>query len=262
MKLVALCLVVVAAVNAQSTDPAVMDRMAAIKATLTSKNSWSPEWEETPEEGNGMGTGQKDNMLGGKDHVRNVDGGTLDAKDMYNYKRSLHGGTFDPKDEDINMTPYVIQTKDERWEAGVPNYEAPEEGYLIQTFDVEGDARDWVKDKVAADNSINYPLSPDIDPEDNPANPNNPEDKNPNVMQDDAPTHPPQKQLGHMEPAYVGEYDHEELFGPDHADNGSVEGIAHGKDHGDLQKAIYLEESSFSSLRDRRQRAFTRGTRN
>jgi hypothetical protein len=260
-------LLVLACVAAVALAQMTPERKAAYTDALSRDNSLQPEWHLPKEEGyeyteqgameairsgvqkkideNGNEYTEKRNtgMMGGRDkkgHATadtesNTDGGTSDVKDLY-----VHG-EFN-KEGSINMTPYVIQTKDERWQAGVPNYESPEEGYLIQSFDVEGDARAWVIDKTGADLVINYPLAPDVDPEFNQANPNNPDDKNPNTMQDNAPTNPPEKQIGHMEPAYVGEYDDKELFGYSHSD--SVEGTAEGKDHGDLQKAIYLESGS------------------
>jgi hypothetical protein len=243
------------------------ERKASYTDALTRSNSLQPEWHFPKEEGyeyteqgameairsgvqkkideNGNEYTEKRNtgMMGGRDkkgHATDdtesdVRGGTSDVKDLY------VSGEFN-KEDSVNMTPYVIQTKDERWQAGVPNYEHPEEGYIIQSFDVEADARAWVIDKTGADLVINYPLAPDVDPEFNLANQNNPDDKNPNTMQDNAPTNPPEKQLGHMEPAYVGEYDEKELFGDTHSD--TVEGTAEGQDHGDLQKAIYLESGA------------------
>jgi hypothetical protein len=268
MKLyVVACLLGVAAATEVATmSPA---RVAEYQSQLSKTNSLQPEWHEEKEEGyeyteqgameairsgiqaDGSQTRDKDGniverstgQMGGKDtkgagladSESNIHGGTSDIKDAY------ISGEF-AKEGSINMTPYVIQTKDERWQAGVPNYESPEEGYQIKTYDSEADARAWVIDMTAADLTIEYPLAPDVDPEFNLANPNNPDDKNPNVMQDNAPTHPPKKQLGHMEPAYVGEYSDEEIFGDTHSD--TVEGTAEGKDHGDLQDAIYLERGS------------------
>jgi hypothetical protein len=237
------------------------ERKKAYTDSLSRTNSLQPEWRETPEEGNGL-VGlkyQSDDHMTDKatdrdNHRDNSDvltakdkfhGGTSDVKDLYNVQL----GAFDNNNENVNMTPYVIQTKDEKWEAGVPNYEAPENGYLIQTFDLEADARSWVIEKTGADNTINYPLAPDVDPEFNLPNPQNPKDQNPNVMQDNAPTNPPEKQLGHMEPAYVGEYDDKELFGDSHSD--TVEGTAEGKASGDLQKEIYMQ----TAMRARRTRA-------
>jgi hypothetical protein len=262
MKVIAVALACVALATAQM-DAA---RKASYTDALSRDNSLQPEWHETPEEGNGLvglkysteGTKNNDHMTGkaadiaasrdNSDKLTAKDkfhGGTSDVKDLYNTQL----GAFDNNNENVNMTPYVIQTKDEKWEAGVPNYDAPENGYLIQTFDVEADARAWVIEKTGADNTINYPLAPDVDPEYNLANPNNPADLNPNVMQDNAPTNPPEKQLGHMEPAYVGEYDEKELFGDTHSD--TVEGTAEGEDHGDLQKAIYMQKA----MKARRTRA-------
>jgi hypothetical protein len=263
MKLLIVALACVVVVNGQMSP----ERKKAYTDSLSKTNSLQPEWHLPKEEGyeyteqgameairsgvqkkideNGNEYTEERNtgMMGGRDkkgHATsdtesNTHGGTSDVKDLY-----VHG-EFN-KEDSVNMTPYVIQTKDERWQAGVPNYESPEEGYLIQTFDEEADARSWVIDKTGADLIINYPLAPDVDPEFNLANPNNPDDKNPNTMQDNAPTNPPEKQLGHMEPAYVGEYDDKELFGDSHSD--TVEGTAEGKDHGDLQDAIYLERGA------------------
>jgi hypothetical protein len=161
---------------------------------LTYGQSLQPEWYKADDDA-------RNEMLGG--HDVDVD--------------HIEGGTTDYKDEVVNMTPYVRQTKDQRWEAGVANYEAPEEGYFIRTFaggpDGEREARAWVLDKTGAKNSINYPLAPDVDPEENKPNPNNDEDMNPNTMQDNVPTKPPERQMGHLEPAYVGEYDEQEIFG-------------------------------------------------
>jgi len=234
------------------------ERKAAYTDALSRDNSLQPEWHEIPEEGNGLvglkyttdGTKNNDHMTGkAEDDAANKaqfeNGGTQDVKALYNTQL----GAFDNNNENVNMTPYVIQTKDEKWEAGVPNYEAPENGYLIQTFDVEGDAREWVIEKTNAKALINYPLAPDVDPEFNLANQANPEDKNPNVMQDNAPTKAPEKQLGHMEPAYVGEYTDKEIFGDTHSTK--VDGTAEGEDHGDIQKAIYMQKA----MKERRTRA-------
>jgi hypothetical protein len=243
------------AVAVSASMPA--DRKAEYVSQLSRSNSLQPEWHEAPQEGNGLvglsyvsGNENSDDSMHLNDAGANMDankekfhGGTSDTKDLFD--TSL--GAFDEDNVNINMTPYVIQTKDERWEAGVPNFEAPENGYLIQTFDVEADARNWVIEKTGADNTINYPLAPDVDAEFNQPNPANPDDVNPNTMQDNAPTKAPKRQMGHMEPAYVGEYSDEEIFGDTHSDE--VGGTASGEDHGDLQKAIYL------SLKERRTRA-------
>lgn len=230
MKLLILALVVTA-VFAQNSD---YDEQGYIKGgaadsietmnkyDLTQANALQPEWHIPPAEGNNL-------LLGGNAGVE-----------------VFEGGTTDYKDETINMTPYVRQTKDERWEAGVPNYEAPEEGYFIRTFGNgpmgETAARAWVLDKTASKNTINYPLAPDVDPEENLPNPNNPEDKNPNIMQDDVPTAKPLKQAGHMEPAYVGEYDDKEIFGD--VIEGEQEAVRSAAEGGVMHGDTYLQTSS------------------
>lgn len=165
-------------------------------AELTAANALNPEWhlDESEEEKteNGVGVFKNDVEK------------TLE----------MHGGTTDPKLEAINMTPYVRATKDEKWEAGVPNFEAPEEGYFIRTFADEAKARAWVLEKSGADMTINYPMAPDVEVEDNPANPLDPNDKNPNTMQDGAVKPPrPLSRKPVIEPAYVGEYDEKKIFG-------------------------------------------------
>lgn len=245
---------VVAVVGQESTN--LNDALNA-RYPLTQATALEPEWfiPGTPM-GNGIRRGATA-MLGGKDH----------------YANEL-GGTTDPKEESINMTPYVRQTKDEKWEAGVPNYEAPEEGYFIRTFPVESDARTWVIEKTAADNTINYPMAPDVEEDDNPANPQDPNDKNPNTMQDGAPTRAPPRKKGHLEPAYVGEYDEDEIFGKtiegDHggdmagrnvnADAGDKGGILWKQDKGaSNDKGKNFKGGSFYQLKDRRNRAFKAG---
>jgi len=231
----------VAARSAQVEVPNETDENPELNARypLTHDTSIEPEWfiPGTPV-GNGIKRGSTA-MLGGKDHYANI-----------------HGGTTDPKEEAINMTPYVRQTKDEKWEAGVPNYEAPEEGYFIRTFPVEGDARKWVIEKTAADNTINYPMAPDVEEDDNPANPMDPTDKNPNTMQDGAPTRAPEKLKGHLEPAYVGEYDEKEIFG-NHITGHHGGGVANGDNH-----VEFLEKKSTvrgKMNKARRNRAFKAG---
>lgn len=197
MKLLCVFVAVLAVVNGQSTEFAYKEGGAADihvmnKYVLTQANSLQPEWKDATTE-------ISNEMLGGK------------------FTDVFEGGTTDYKDEVVNMTPYVRQTKDQRWEAGVPNYEAPEEGYFIRTFEGgpagETEARAWVLDKTGSKNSINYPLAPDVDPEENLANPTNLEDNNANTMQDNVPRKPPVRQVGHLEPAYVGEYTEDEIFG-------------------------------------------------
>jgi hypothetical protein len=154
MKVLAAVLCFAVAATAQMT-PA---RKAEYTSALSRSNSLQPEWHEIPEEGNGLvglkyedddgaGTVDQGHMNDAEENMESnkekFHGGTTDTKDLYD--TSL--GAFDEDNVNINMTPYVIQTKDERWEAGVPNYEAPENGYLIQTFDDEAAAREWVLEK-------------------------------------------------------------------------------------------------------------------
>lgn len=209
----------VIAASAARNSPTLEERYGG----LTKETAIEPEWfiPGTPV-GNGLIRG-KTAMLGGRDHFANIEGGTSDYKEG-----------------DVNMTPYVRQTKDEKWEAGVPNYEAPEEGYFIRTFNIEADARTWVIEKTASDNTINYPMAPDVEESDNPANPMDATDKNPNTMQDGAPTRAPEKEKGHLEPAYVGEYDDEELFGKHITGHHTA-----GKDEAKMQKDTwFIEEAS------------------
>lgn len=247
------------------------ERRQAYIDALSKTNSQQPEWHlphghgyEFTEEGAmrairaGIEAADRETgLMGGRDRditgtrESNKYGGTSDIKDQYVHGEFNNGMS-------INMTPYVIQTKDERWQAGVPNFEQPDEGYSIRSFDDEAEARAWVINKSGSDLVINYPLAPDVDPENNPANPLDPNDKNPNTMQDNAPKDKPKVQMGHLEPAYIGEYDEQEIFGDyirgdDH--------VAHGEDHGDLQDAIYLERGSSVRSKLKARRAFARGER-
>lgn len=230
-----LCIVALTAVSGTSPTTSPTTRQQARIDALTKHNSQMPEWYSIPPEGNGLiqdiDRQQTQSNMGGRSHTKNFHGGTDDVKDLFNY------GQFGTEDN-INMTPYVIQTKDQRWQAGVPNYEAPEEGYLVRTFDEEADARAWTKDKTGAALTINYPLAPDVDPEFNLANQNNPSDKNPNTLQDNVPTTPPKKQLGHLEPAYVGEYDEDAIFG----DNIKGDDHVAGEEEAELQDSVYLQK--------------------
>lgn len=66
--------------------------------------------------------------------------------------------------EEINLTPYVVLTKEMLWKAGVPNYEDPKQGYTEKTFEKERDARKWVYQHTGAHQSINYPMPEGLEP--------------------------------------------------------------------------------------------------
>lgn len=81
---------------------------------------------------------------------------------------------FDPDDsnlediqEEIQLTPYILLTKDTLWRACVPNYKDPSKGLHCQEFKLEQDARDWVYKRTGAHLSINYPMPEGIFPADN-----------------------------------------------------------------------------------------------
>lgn len=66
--------------------------------------------------------------------------------------------------EEINLTPYVVLTKENMWKAGVPNYEDPKQGYKVKTFTDEQKARHWVYSKTGAHQSINYSMPEGVEP--------------------------------------------------------------------------------------------------
>lgn len=66
--------------------------------------------------------------------------------------------------EEINLTPFVVLTKEMQWKAGVPNYEDPSQGQMVKTFETEKEARKWVYKHTGAHLSINYPMPEGIYP--------------------------------------------------------------------------------------------------